>query len=813
LKEGETVNGFFQDLRYAFRTLAKAPGFTAVVVATLSLGIGANTAIFTVVRGVLLKSLPYREPDRLVQIGHVRPEGALLRGTFSPQDFDDLARERPGFSSLAAYQFVPGLTGMNLSGKGEPVRVQACYVSADFFETLGVSPVAGRALRPEENVPGRDRVAVVSQRLRAGALAGADGTPGRTVLLNGKPFTIAGVMPRSFQFPAPEVDLWVPVSLMGEVDVPHRRGVRWLEAVGRLAPGATLGQARAGTTALFAMLEKENPESNRGFGGALVVPLEKSLLGEVRTPLLVLLAAVCLVLLIACANVANLLLARATARRREIAIRMALGARPGRIARQLLTESAVLALLGGGLGLLAAQWGVDGLLALTGGRIPRADQVRPDAAMAAFALGVSLLTGILFGLLPALRAIRPQIAPALEAGGRTGTGARRDIRRALVVAETVLAALLLTGAGLLAKSFWRLIEVPSGLRAERVLAISLTLPTWKYPELEREEAYRSELLRRLRAIPGVVVAGGSKTMPLSGGGEAYRVALPGRSAPSDLIQPASGVIIVTPGYFDALGITLLQGRDFTERDIDTKAPVIVVNRALARQLWPGQDPVGKTLMFGPRARYEVIGVAADVRHGGLRQSPGGAIYGPISHFPRSSLKIFLRTAGDPLSVAQAARAAIRSFEPDQAISDVVALPQAVSETVARPRFYAWMLGIFAALALLLAGSGLYAVTSYGIEQRTREIGVRMALGADRRRVLFLVVSEALKTSAVGLALGLVLSAAAGRLLGGLLFGVQPFDPAVLASVAFSLLAASLLASSAPALRAARVDPIEALRAP
>lgn len=807
------MNNILQDLRYAFRTFLKAPGFTAVVVATLALGIGANTAIFTVVRGVLLKALPYRDPDRLVRIGHVRPEGALLQGTFSPQDFEDLARERPGFASMAAYQFVPGLTGINLLGKGEPVRLSVCYVSPDFFETLGVSAAAGRLLSREENVPGRDRGAVVSGRLRAGALAGADGAPGRSALLDGERFTIVGVMPRSFQFPAAEVDLWLPVSLLGEDAVPHRRGVRWLEAVGRLAPGATLEQARAGTTTLFARLEKENPESNRGFGRALVVPLEKSLLGEVRTPLLVLLAAVCLVLLIACANVANLLLARATARRREIAIRMALGARPGRIARQLLTESTVLALLGGGLGLLAAQWGVDGLLALTAGRIPRSDQVRPDAAMAAFALGVSLLTGILFGLLPALRAIRPQIAPALEAGGRTGTGSRKDIRRALVVAEMVLAALLLTGAGLLAKSFWRLIEVHSGLRAERVLALSLTLPMWKYPEPEREEAYRSELLRRVRGIPGVVAAGGSKTMPLSGGGEAYRVSLPGRSAPSDLIQPASGVIIVTPGYFAALGITLLQGRDFTERDIDTKAPVIVVNRVLARQLWPGQDPVGKTLMFGPRARYEVIGVAADVRHGGLRQSPGGAIYGPISHFPRASLKIFLRTAADPLSVAQAARAAIRSLEPDQVISDVVPLPQAVSETVARPRFYAWMLGIFAAFALLLAGSGLYAVTSYGIEQRTREIGVRMALGADRRRVLLLVVGEALKTSLLGLVLGLAASAAASRLLASLLFEVRPLDPSVLAAVAVFLLTAAVLASSAPALRAARLDPIEALRAP
>ncbi len=760
---------------------------------------------------MLIRRLPYFEPERLVRIGHERAEGGRPGQTFSPQDFDDLARERPGLSRLAAYQFVPGLSGMNLLGKGEPTRVSACVVSMDFFETLGVAAAAGRTFAREENTPGRDRVAVVSERLRSRLFAAGAPAVGASLVLEGKSFTVVGVMPRSFQFPSSEVDLWVPVSLMTEDDVPHRREVRWLEVVGRLAPGATPEQARAGASALFARLEREYPDSNRGFGKALVAPLEASLLGDVRAPLYVLFGAVCLVLLIACGNVANLLLARSAARRREIAIRTALGAGPARIARQLLTESVLLALAGGALGLLAAQWGVAGLVSLAGGRIPRADEIHPDAAVAAFTLGVSLLTGILFGLLPARRAARREIAPALEEGGRGGTHSRGDVRRGLVVAETVLAALLLTGAGLLAKSFWRLMQVPSGLRAERVLALSITIPGWKYPDLDREANYRLELLRRLRALPGVTAAGGSKAMPLSGGGEAYRVSVPGRPELS-LFQPASGAVIVTPGYFTALGIPILQGRDFTEEDLSKKSRVLLVNRALARQLWPGEDAIGKILQFG-RAPLAVIGVAGDVRHEGLREAPGGAMYVPVSLFPRGSLKIFLRTAGDPLSVAGAARAAIRGLEPDQPISEIRPLEEAVSETVSQPRFYASVLVIFAALALLLAGSGLYAVTSYGIAQRTREIGVRMALGADRRGVLVLVISEALKTSAAGLALGLVLSAAAGRLLGSLLFGVRPFDPAVLASVAFFLLAASLLASCAPALRAARVDPIEALRAP
>jgi predicted permease len=455
---------------------------------------------------------------------------------------------------------------------------------------------------------------------------------------------------------------------------------------------------------------------------------------------------------------------------------------------------------------------MDALLTLTHGRIPRADEIRLDGAVALFTLGLSVLTGILFGLLPALRALRPDVASALEAGGRGGTGSRCDMRRGLVIAETVLAALLLTGAGLLAKSFWRLIQVPSGLQAEHVLALSISIPNWKYPDTDREAAYRLELLRRLRALPGVVAAGASKAMPLSGGGEKYRISAERPGEPLRPMQPASGAVIVTTGYFAALGIPIVKGRDFTDQDFETQAAVLLVNQALARQLWPGEDPIGKKVMFGPKLGLEVIGLTPDVRHAGLRAGPGGAMYVPMSRFPRGSLKIFLRTTGNPLSVAGAARAAIRGLEPDQGIADIQPLAESVAETVSGPRFYAAMLVIFAALALLLAGSGLYAVTSYGIAQRTREIGVRMALGADRSNVLLMVVTEALKTSAAGVVLGLVASAAASRLLGSLLFGVQPFDLSILSSVALFLVAASLLASSAPAVRASRLDPMTALRA-
>ncbi|HKA36475.1 MAG TPA: ABC transporter permease [Thermoanaerobaculia bacterium] len=805
------MNSLFQDIRYALRSFAKAPGFTLTVVATLALGIGANTAIFSVVHGVLVKSLPYRDPDRIVRVGHVRPEGGRLPGTFSPQDFEDLEREKPALSTVSSFQFVAGHTTLSLTGRGEPAQLEACFVSPGFFETLGVVPAAGRPFVAQENTPGRDTVAVLSSRLWTRLFGEEAPASGRTLTVNGAPFTVVGVMPPSFQFPSQQVDLWVPVSQLTEDAVPHRRDVRWLEVVARLKPGATIEQARAGAGVLFARLEREYPDSNRGFGQALVVPLEKSLVGEVRTPLLVLLGAVGLVLLIACANVANLLLARSAARGREIAIRTALGAKPSRLLRQLLTESVLLALLGGAAGLAAAYWGVEGLLALTAGRIPRADEIRPDAAVTAFAAALSVVTGILFGILPARRSLDTAIASALEWGGRGASGSRSDVRRSLVVAETVLAAMLLAGAGLLGKSFWKLIHVPSGVSPQRVLAVSLSIPAWKYSELEKESAYRSEILRRLRALPGVIAAGGSKTMPLSGGGEAYKFRLPGDADPTRFIQPASGTIIVTPGYFAALGIPLLRGRGFTEQDLSTGAAVLLVNQAMARQIWPGEDPVGKAIIIG-KIRYEVIGVAGDVRHEGLLSTPGTAVYGPVSHFPRSSLRVFLRTAGDPRALAAPARAAIRALDPDQTISSIEPLTDAVSQSVSRPRFYASLLGIFAALAILMAGSGLYAVLSYGIARRTREIGVRMAMGASTRDVVLMVSREGLATSALGIAVGLLASIAAGRLLAGLLFDVRPFDPPILGAAALFLLAVAAAASAVPAFRASRVDPMTALRA-
>ncbi len=809
------MESWLTDLRYGLRTLAKSPGFTLVALLTLGLGIGANAAIFSVVQGVLLRPLPYQEPERLVRVFHTHAEQGVMDGAFSPQDFDDLTRELAGprgpWERLGAYFFTPGQSGMTLTGEGEPRRLEAAMVSAGFFTALGVEAARGRTLRPEENVPGADRVVLLSDRLWRRSFGADPRIVGGTLRLDGEAYTVAGVMPPSFQFPAREVDLWAPISLIGEDDIPHRRSLRWMHVVGRLRPGTSLERADVQTDALLARLAAAYPDSNEGWSAGRVVPLHEALVGDVRPALVVLLAAVAGVLLIACANLANLLLARATTRGRELAVRAALGAARRRLVRQLLTESVLLALAGGVLGLFLAVWGVDALVALAAGELPRPDEVTPDARVVAFTFAVSLLTGLAFGLLPALRASRlADLHAALKEGGRGGGGGRgRSLaRNGLIVAETALAVVLLVAAGLMLRSFWSLVHVDPGFRAENVLSLSLTFP--EYPEPTQLAAARDEVIRRVEELPAVIAAGASKTLPLEGGGEPYGFTVPGRAGALAEVQPQAGTFIVSPGYFRALGIPLLAGRSFTARDDDGERPVVVVNRAFARQLWGGEEAVGKTLLLG-EIPLEVVGVVGDVRSGGLAAEPGSAVYIPQSLAPRSDMKLFLRTAADPLAVAGAVREAIWSFDRDLPISDVAALAQVVAEDVARPRFLTTLLGLFGALALTLAAVGLYGVVAYGVGQRTHEIGIRMALGARRGQVLRNVVGQGMRWTLLGLALGLAGAFAATRLLAGLLFGVAPTDAATFAGVALLLATAAALASWLPARRAAATDPLTALR--
>ena len=800
------------EFRRAFRALANSPGFTFAAVATLAVGIGANTAVFSLVRSVLWRPLPYADAERLVRIGHLRPSSARPADTFSPQDFEDLERSDCGFSSVTAWQFTPGLTGMNLSGSGEPARLDTAFVSGGFFPTLATRPLLGRALRPEENVPGRDRVVVLSRRLWSQRFGEDRSVVGRTVRFDDKPFVVVGVMPAEFAFPSPAVDAWVPLSLETEDMVPHQRGIRWMEALGRLRPGTSLPAARSAVSALFSRLESQYPESNAGYGRAVLEPLPEFLLGDLRRPLLILLGAVGVVLLVLCANLAGLLLSRAGARRREIAIRTALGASRGRIVRHLLVETGLLAAAGGAGGLLAGAWAL-ALLRSTVASLPRGAETRLDVPGLLFTFGVTVLTGIAFGLFPALQAARPDVARVLEAGGRSGSAdaGRTRLLRGIVVGECLLAGVLLTGAGLLAKSFWRLTNVDSGMRPENVLALSVTINEERYKDLEKEEAYRSEILRRLRALPGVRAVGASKTMPLRGGGEAYAFSIEGRPAAESRLRPEAGTFIVMPGYFEALGIPIRAGRGFTEDDIQRRRRVLVVSESTARQAWPGSAAVGKTLGLGPKAKFEVIGVAADVRQEGLERRPGAAIYVPSTFFPRATFKAFLRYSGDPRPLASAARTAIWSVDRDQPVSDIATLPEFFSNTVARPRFFMLLLVGFGASALFLAALGLYGTLSYGVRQRRREIGVRMALGAGTRDVLRLVLGEGARLSVLGVALAIPAALAVSRFMAALLFDVRPADPAVLGFVAVFLLAVAALASWLPARRAARIEPSIALR--
>jgi predicted permease len=810
-----TMDTLLRDARVAIRALRRSPGFTLVAVLCLALGLGANVAIFTVIDGVLLQPLPYREPGRLVRVFDVNAKSSIFTGSFSPQDFDDLVRDGSAtYASVGAYWFTPGLTGMNLTGTGAPERIGDALVSADFFRTMGVRAALGRTLRPEENVPGADRVVVLSDGFWRRRFGGDPQVIGRTLTLEGQPFTVVGVMPPSFRFPAGDPDLWAPLSLVGDDDIPHIRSLRWMEVVARLQPGISVDRAQAQTSALLARLESAYPKSNEGWGSAHVLTLHDAVAGDVRPALLVLLAAVALVLLIACANLANLLLTRGAARARELAVRSALGAGHGRLVRQLLTESVILALAGGVLGLLIGEWGVQALLAMGGSSIPRAEMIRPEARVVIFALLISLFTALLFGLLPALRVARTDFH-LLRDGGRAGSAGRerRRVRSALVVAETALAMLLLAGAGLMMKSFWTLSHVNPGFNAERVLSFRITAPDAAGGDQEQwlahQKAERDQIFERLAGLPGVTAVGGSKTLPLHGGGEPYEFSIPGRTSAS-LILPKSGAYIVTPGYFQALGFPLVRGRGFTDADRPPAPLVVVVNQAFAREYWPNDDALGKTLRFGD-TDVPIVGVAGDVRNDGLAAASATAVYVPATTFFRSTLNVFVRTTGDPLRLAQAAQRAIWEIDPQLPISDVTTLQRVVTDTVARPRFFTLLVGLFGGLALLLAAIGMYGVISYTVRQRTHEIGIRMALGARTTNVLGMVMRDAMALTGTGLVLGLAGALLLTRFLASQLYGVAPTDAATLAAMAAVLCAVALLASWIPARRATRVDPLVALR--
>ncbi|CAN5880254.1 ABC transporter permease [soil metagenome] len=810
------MDTLLQDIRYAARRLLKSPGFTLVAVLTLALGIGANSAIFSVVNAVLLRSLPFAEPEQLVVFGTTKRGEEPRAGSMSPPDYMSLREHNRSFSDVSAFSY----GGATLTGMDEPERIEAAWVSAGFFELFGAAPVLGRTIAPEEVQPGNTTVAVLSYAMWQQPFGGDPDVIGRTITLNGVTRTIIGVAPRGFDFPQKRA-LWVPLThnefFSSETAVNRR--AQYLNVAGRLRPGVSVEQAAAEVRSLAAQLEQQFPETNTNVTLA-TLPLHEVMVGEVRTPLLVLLGAVGLVLLIACANVANLLLARAAAREGEIAVRAALGAGRGRLVRQLLTESVLLGLIGGALGLLLAYWGTTLLSALRLEGIPRLDEIGLDGAVVGFTLVVALLTGAIFGLIPALQATRTDLTSTLREGGRGALGGVRGshARSMLVVSEMALAVMLLIGAGLLIRSFLQLQQVDPGFRTEQALAFDLELPSQSYSEGPQQAEFFRALIERLQPLPGVQAVSAVNILPMANDRFIINFDVEGRDEAPPGERPVLEVRVATPDYFRTMGIPLRRGRAFGDADRADAPPVVVINEMAARRYFPDEDAIGQRIRlgWGPGddrfAGGEVVGVVADVRQVGPSEDYVPEIYLPYTQVPVSDMSVIVRTAGDPLALAGVLRSQVRELDPNLPLSNLRTLDQLVAQSVAQPRFYMLLLTVFAAVALALAAIGIFGVMSYSVAQRTREIGIRVALGAEPQRVLQLVVGRALRLALLGVAVGLLGALALTRLLESLLFGVSTTDPLTFVAVAVLLAAVALLASYLPARRASGVDPIVALRA-
>ena len=810
------MEALVQDLRYALRQLAKYPGFSAVAILTLALGVGANTAVFSVIYALLLRPLPYHDADRLVRIYDANRESGELHGVFSPQDVDDLRQSQNVFQSFASFAFFPGNSGGTLLDVGEPHYLSTAYVSGDFFSTLQSSAELGRALHPSDDVKGQNAQLVLSYGLWERQFGKDPNIIGRKVTAdritsNRMTYTIVGVMPPSFDYPSAQVEAWAPISLETDDMVPHRRGIRWVSAVGRLKPGVTIEQAQNETSLKLKQLETAYAVTNSGWGSSTVVSLRDSIVGNVRPALLILFGAVALVLLIACANIANLLLARGTSRTREIAVRTAFGAARLRLIRQLLSESLVLALCGSAAGLLLGYGTLQVVVAMSAGTIPHAGQVTINPVVVAFAVAATLVVWPIFGLMPAWRSSSVNIVDALKEGARGASSGRqhKGMRELLVIGETALAAMLLVAAGLLLNSLYHLVNVDPGFNADRVLRVHLTVPSGLREKERADIHYRNNMIDRVSEVPGVVAVGGSKTVPLNGGGEPYEFSLTpftGRGS----IRPGAGVFIVTPGYFEALQIPLHAGRAFSKQDETRQDCQLMVNESLQKKVWASESAVDKILYLGTTP-CQVIGVVTDVHNEGLASQARDTVYVPERISPRSSLNLFIRTQDDPLRLIPSIRQAIWSVDKEQAVSDIATMQQLMSDNIAQPRFFTVLLSVFGGLAVLLAAIGAYGVISYSVRERTQEFGIRIALGADRAEVLGLVIRQAMTLSGIGLGIGLVAALASTRALSSLLFGVRPLDVPTFAAAAIVLMIVALLAAYLPARSATKVDPLVALR--
>jgi putative ABC transport system permease protein len=800
------MTGLIQDFRYALRQFRKSPGFAAVTVITLALGIGANTAVFSVVDQVLLHPLPYPDSDRIVRVSQTFK--GLSTDDASPANYLDWVSQDHVFAEMAASRGWQG----SLSTGDRPERVRGSMTTPSFFPLFGVAPILGRGLEPSDARPGNDHVVVLGYGLWQRYFAADRAIIGRDIDLDGEQYNVVGVMPPNFS--ADEYgELWLPSPwgvptqpLVPDKDPRQFRGRDYLDVWARLKPDVTLQQARAELDTIGRRLEKQYPDSN-GDVGVSFLPLHEYIVGEIRPVLLVLLAAGVMVLLIVCANVANLLLARATARAKEISIRTALGASRRRLLRQLLTESVLLALVGGFLGLLLAALAVPALLALSPPDIREFKQIGINREVLAFSFLASLVCGVVFGLIPALQSSRSHPNESLKEGERGSTGNPGRTRSALVIAEVGLSLVLLVGAGLLVKSFARLMEVNAGFDPDHLLTFNLALPS--SADRVRQLAFYQQVVQRLQALPGVQAVGAVSRLPLSGGNSSRSFNVPGVEK-----DYSADIRVSTPDYFSAMRIPLLKGRSFSESDLESSLNLAVVNDALARTVFPGQDPIGKQIThFGPDdLTLQIIGVVGNVRHVGLNADPHAEIYQLLGQAQWPSMFVAIRSAtSDPTSVTSAAQNVIWSVNKDVPLANVRTMQDVIANSVQRRKFSMLLLSIFAAVAMLLAAIGLYGVMSYSVAQRAHEIGIRMALGARRPDVLVLVVKQGMALALMGIAAGAVLSLAMTRLISGMLFGITATDPLTFAGVAALLGTVALLANYLPARRASKVDPMVALR--
>jgi putative ABC transport system permease protein len=795
------MGALLQDLQYAARKLLRTPGFTSVALLTLILGIGANTAVFTVVNSVLLRPLPFEKPDQLVKVFVDNPEADVTKAPASPLDLEDWQKRNQVFASMAGYSTNP--SGLTLTGSGEPEKFATAYVSGDFFPILRGPILLGRALTPADDRPGVGGAVVLSYALWQRRFGSDPKIVGKVLRLDENPFTVAGVMDRDFAFPSAGVEMWAPLSVIGANRIPRLRQVRWLDTIARLKPGVSIAQAQASLQSLALALEQEYPDSNKNWTGVHLTDLHTWLVGDVRTSLFVLLGVVALVLLIACANIANLLLARATTRSREIAIRTALGC-----------ESLLLSLMGGALGLLVSSWAVKLLLSFGPGIIPRVAEIGLDGRVLVFTLLISILTGTVFGIVPALRTAKPELRQTLtECSTGAGMGkAHHRLQRSLVVSQMALAVLLVIGAGLAVKSLWRLSTLDPGFNPRSSLVATFNIPSSRYPERPQYQLFYANVLERVANLPGVKAAGAIQNLPLlEHGGEKDSFTIQGRPAPPPGQEPLAIFNSIGGDYFGAMGIPLVRGRKFSAaEDRPESPPVAIINQAVARAHWPDKNPVGETLLNG-KTPLRIVGVVGDVRNAGLSKPSEPEVYLPQTQRPRRGVAMVVRTTSDPALLVGGVRRAIREIDPSLPISRIETMEQVLSDSVTTQRFLALLLGVFSVIAMILAGVGIYGVLSFITSQRTREVGIRLAMGANQRDILFLIVGQGVAVALTGVVLGLAASLLATRVLTSLLFEVSPTDLTTFSTVVTVLVAVAFLASYIPARRAAGIDPIVALR--